>query len=72
MVLVCAGGAVSVLGYLGKSAPEAIVREPQTQVEIAVRPVVEALRGRVEVAGPRQAYQDVRDYDPVLAAHCRL
>jgi hypothetical protein len=41
-------------------------------VEIAVRPVVEALRGRVEVAGPRQAYQDVRDYDPVLAAHCRL
>ena len=73
MVLVCPGIFMSVLAYLGKSPelPVAVKASP-SEVEIALRPVVEAFRGRVEAAGPGTSYKTVGDYDPVLSAHCRL
>jgi hypothetical protein len=72
MVLVCPGIAMSVLAFLGKSSElPVVVKAPPSEVEIALRPVVEAFRGRVEVAG-RAPYKNVGDYDPVLDWHCGL
>jgi hypothetical protein len=62
-----------VLAYLGKSSELPVAATARlSEVESALRPVMEAFRGGVELAGPRAGYQDVGDYDPVLHSHCRL
>jgi hypothetical protein len=64
---------MSVLAFLGKSSElPVMVKASPSEVEIALRPVVEAFRGRIEVAGPGASYPNVGDYDPVLGWHCRL